>query len=93
MPHKKKRPVEWDVEGVADLLEKMAQMTGMRFQRVKKENGAQEMYFTAPVHPATLPLLLGSLPGALFAQALEHMARRPSKVMPPNDTFEGKKRF
>lgn len=92
MPKKTKRP-GWDVEGVSDLLEGIAKMTGMRFQKIRHEDGREEMFFTAPIHPQTIPLILGALPGALFEKALKDARKRIPKAVPPNDKFEGKKRF
>ncbi len=83
-PKKKKK-----LDNICNLLARMAKITGIKFQRIEKD-GEDEVAFSIPINSKILSILFASLPAALVEEAIDDSKK---KTPPPNDTFEGKKRF
>lgn len=91
---KNRRAGDITFDSISQFLERVAKITGMRYTRIERE-GTSEMHFAVPVHPQTLPILMAAIPAAIIEEAIAAILPHvdSNKSVPPNDTFEGKKRF
>jgi len=82
-------------DALSGFLERLARITGTRYQKIKRDDGLTEMQFSVPITPEYLPLLMAAIPAVIIEQAIEPIvdAIKNGRKVPPNDSFEGKKRF
>jgi len=91
-----KKPVKKNKNrDLENFMEHFAKISGVRFQKVENGNGEVNMNLVVPICANSIGAMLAAIPAALIAQQIELMTKlgEIQKTIPPNDTFEGKKRF
>lgn len=82
-------------DDLSNFMEHFARITGCRFTKIEEANGETNMSINVPLSMENLSAMLAGIPAAILSQKIEEFQQlgKVKKAVPPNDKFEGKKRF